>query len=98
MASGLKHHGPWCAKPLDRRRPALCRETGQKSGVDRGGGVMWLSHSSRRHGIRRKIIVACALGSLLLTSSANPACAQENARYTFEALHPEFLKTSILDY
>jgi hypothetical protein len=59
---------------------------------------MWLSHSSRRHGIRRKIIVACALGSLLLTSSANPACAQENARYTFEALHPEFLKTSILDY
>src|SRR5579864_8108114 len=59
---------------------------------------MWLSHSSLRHGIRRKIIVACALGSLLLTTSGNPACAQDDARYTFEALHPEFLKTRIPDY
>jgi hypothetical protein len=59
---------------------------------------MWLSHSSGCHWIGRKIIVACALGSLLLTSSGNPACAPEDTRYTFEALHPEFLKTHIPDY
>jgi hypothetical protein len=65
---------------------------------------MLSSHSSCRHPIGGKIIVACALGSLLwppsffLIFGGNPVRAQDDRSYTFEALHPEFLKTRIPDY